>query len=333
LSVVQVRRAGIANAIAVAVIVIIVVAAGVAFYVTSSGSAGTTSSSSPTTAHSETTSLTPTTSSSATTTESTSERATSTPGVPASSTASPTTSSTLSSSSFTTTSTSTQSTYSYPSCSNETTYTSTTGSFNGFFNFSSFFSTYSEMAVEFNGTYNGYSGQVTSDYQIVYASSTTYKVSITQSTEGESVAYNAWVLKDGTPLAVDFLGKNYTGSGASTYLIAAMAAYAIVAVFGAPQYLGIFTSLGYIHSTGTSQLMIGPTPVLVTTYAANSYPLDINQCGLTTDFTAFSIQIGSVTGVTQPLLVGLNIVGTFGANGQTQSSDITLYVTSLTRSG
>jgi len=311
------RKQGIATAFAVAVIVIIVAVAGVGIYLAASGGNGTSSSSSSTVP------------------ASTSEPTLSSPSSTASTSQSVSTMSAQPTSGATTSYASTSS-YTSTSCPYSTYASTMTGYLGGSLNFSGYFAAYSQMAVEFNGTYSGYSGHVSSDYRVIYASATTYKVNISETvSEGSAqvtLTNTAWVLKNGTAIAVDSLGQNHTGFGASTYFPTVMAGYAIGAAFGSPQILGAFTSLGFVHPTGTSTIMLGPTSVTATTYAANSIPLQVNQCGVTTDFTGFSLQAGAVAGVPGILLTGLNIAGSFSANGQSESANITYHITSLTRS-
>jgi hypothetical protein len=187
------------------------------------------------------------------------------------------------------------------------------------------------MATRFNGTSNGQPYDLTSDYHVIYASTTTYKVNISLTANGYTVKYTAWVQKDGTPTAVYYSGQNYTGLYAQTYFEAAMATYSIETTFTEPQVLPALTSPLFSHQSGQATITLGPTSVLVTDYTANSLPLNINECGFSGQFTRFSVQTGVVSGNPQTLLTGLNLTGSFNSGGTSQNADLTFHITSLTK--
>ncbi len=188
------------------------------------------------------------------------------------------------------------------------------------------------MATRFNGTSGGYSYDLTSAYHVLYATATSFKVNVTSTVSGSATTYTAWVLKNGTATAVYYGGQNYTGTYAQYFFTAAMTTFLIENEYTTPQVLSALTSPLFSHVTGQETLMLGPTSVSATNYAANTIPLNINECGFTGQFTRFSVQTGVVSGEPLTLLTGLNLAGSFSSNGSTENVNLTFHITSLTKS-
>jgi len=187
------------------------------------------------------------------------------------------------------------------------------------------------MAEHFNGTENGDTFDAVYDYQVVSTTSTSYLVNLTE-TEGPAVVhYTDDVLKNGTALWVYFDGMNYTGPDAFVMYFASMAPYTIGNTFGASGIFGQLVNSSQVHETGSSILTLGPTQVNVTDYEANFLPLSQTTCNGSLYFTRFSLQVGNVTGESLPLLTGLNLAGTITSSGVTESLDISLHITSVTK--
>ncbi len=200
-----------------------------------------------------------------------------------------------------------------------------------FLNFSATFHAYSEMKVNFNETSQGTPYNVISEYQILSVSSTAYKVNITETAFGTTASYMAYVLKNGTLVSVLYQGQNYTGFYAYNFYLGAMAAFIFESTFTSPEIFASITSPLFVHETSHATIMIGPTSVLATTYVANTLPLVINECGFSANFSMFSIQTGSVTGVSVPLITAMSISGTMTSGGSSQSVDFGFQITSITK--
>jgi hypothetical protein len=228
---------------------------------------------------------------------------------------------TLSTGSTSTSSTST-------TCSSST--TTTSASSFSLSNFTSTFAAFSSMKVHLNGTFNGYSGDVTSTYEVVYASATTYKVNVNLTSGGTTADYTVWALRNGSAIAVYTNGQNYTGSYASTFYEGAMAAFLVELEFSSPQFLPAFTSGLFVHETDHYTSTLGQAQVDFTDYAPSSLPLQIDQCGVTTDFSTYMLQTGTVSGFSGTLLTNIDISGSFTANGTTENVDFGFGIISLT---
>ena len=163
---------------------------------------------------------------------------------------------------------------------------------------------------------------------MVYASSTTYKVTITSVEGAQSTTETVWVLKDGTAIAVDYSGENFTGSLAQELIVGAFSGFTLQ--IEADSQIGLYTQTSYFHSTGTSTVSIGPTQVVVTTYAANNLPETVISCGSTTTLTAYSFSVGTPQGTSTPLVAYEHFAGSDVVNGQTETFNEVLQVTSIT---
>jgi hypothetical protein len=188
------------------------------------------------------------------------------------------------------------------------------------------------MAVHFNGTENGNTFDATYDYQVVSTAATSYTVNVT-ATEGPAVVhYTDYVLKNGTVAWVYYNGQNYTGTNAFVIYFSSLAPFYLGSVFSEGGILGQLSNSNLIHVAGNGTLMLGPTQVNVTDYAPNYLPLKQTTCSESVYFTEFSLQVGNVTGESVLLLTGMNIAGTVTSAGVTESIDITLHITSVTKS-
>ncbi|MDA4137346.1 MAG: hypothetical protein OK449_10170 [Thaumarchaeota archaeon] len=191
------------------------------------------------------------------------------------------------------------------------------------------------MTVEGNGssgtsTTTPSSYNFSESYKIDYASSTTYKVTVTEVSGSTNIVTTVWILKNGTALAIAVTGdpQNITGSEAQDFIIGTFVGFTLQVQADAE--LTYYTNNGFFHSTGTSTVSIGPTNVKVTNYVANTLPETVDECGQTTTLTAFSLSVGTPSGASSPLVTYEHFAGSDVVNGQTDSFSIVLQVTSIT---
>jgi hypothetical protein len=198
-------------------------------------------------------------------------------------------------------------------------------------------SAYSAMSFQGNSTSSSSGGSASSSptsfvftesYQVVYASSTTYKVTVVAVEAGTNITETAWVLRNGTAVAVDVSGQNFTGAEAKEFIVSVFAGFTLQVQ--ADSEIGLYTSTNYFHASGTSTENIGSTQVAVTTYSANTLPETVVGCGSTSTITAFSFSVGTPKGASTPLVIYENIAGSDIVSGQTQNYEYTLQVTSIT---
>jgi len=193
------------------------------------------------------------------------------------------------------------------------------------------FSEYSEMAVRFNGTENGNTFDETYDYQVVSTTANSFEVNVTL-TEGPAlVHYTDLILKNGTAAWVYYNGQNYTGMTAVLLYYTLMSPYLLGNIFGEAGILGQLSNSSMIQTSGTGIVMLGPTQVNVTDYAADYLPLSQTTCSESVYFTRFSLQIGSVAGESVQLLTGMEITGTVTSGGVTDSISFSFHTTSVTK--
>jgi len=163
-------------------------------------------------------------------------------------------------------------------------------------------------------------------YSVAYVSSTTYKVNMEYIAK-KTLTFTAWLLKNGTTLAINVGGANITGVQASDD---AQEYFGDVAsVLGFVQDQSLYSNL--FHSNGTSTVTIGTDTLTVTNYVANTLPETVQRCnGETTVLTAYSLSEGTPSGSTYELPAYVDIAGSTTANGTTRPFAFTFQVTAFT---
>jgi len=165
----------------------------------------------------------------------------------------------------------------------------------------------------------------TFSYSVAYVTSTTYKV------DGDYVAtkshqFTAWLLKNGTALAVNFGQGNDTGAEAASDVQTYFGEFAVVQGFLQEQSL--YSNL--FRSNGTSSVTIGSQTFNVTNYVAIALPESIQLCnGETDSLTAYALSEGMPSGSTLEVPTFVDIAGTSSLNGGTPFA-FTVRITSLT---
>jgi len=144
-----------------------------------------------------------------------------------------------------------------------------------------------------------------------------------------SESETVWILKNGTAIAVNIAGQNLTGTEANSLVTGAFAGFYEEIDVGQQQsfYSG---DAQYFHSTGTASATIGSNTVTVTNYALNSLPETVNSCGTLSNYTAFTLSIGTPSGTNFPIATNLHFAGTSTVNGTPSSFDVSVQVTAFT---
>ncbi|HUI01127.1 MAG TPA: hypothetical protein VLX56_05815 [Nitrososphaerales archaeon] len=171
------------------------------------------------------------------------------------------------------------------------------------------------MKLNYNLTSGSSVENLTEAYTRIYASSTTYKVSIASVVSGHNTTATAWIQKDGTVLAIDEAGVNITGSTAQTMIVGLFAGFS--AEVQAGNELSTYTAASFFHTTGTSSVTIGSTSFKVTNWAANTLPETITSCppGTTTDLSTYKLSVGAPPGTTYQLVTLIEIAGSSTTGG------------------
>lgn len=208
----------------------------------------------------------------------------------------------------------------------------------------SLFSSYSKMGVSWSEVSTGtiYVSQtftqydtsvqgtasVAESYNVVYASSTTYKVDILENQSGNTLSATAWFLKNGTLVSYDFLGQNTTGSEASALVQGLMSPF-----FYQGEYTSLvqtITSQAAVRAVSAGDVKVGSTTVALTNYTSTSVPFTVSICGGTLTLSAFSLQTGTVQGANVQLLMTMSLSGSETYHSQTnQIVSLSVNLTSL----
>jgi hypothetical protein len=190
-------------------------------------------------------------------------------------------------------------------------------------------SAFSALELQFNGTSNGQTSSITESYSVVYASATTFKVNLNFQGNGENENSTAYILRNGTTIAISEAGYNLTSSISADMTVGLFAGFS--AEIQAANQLPTYTSNQYFKSTGTSSVTLGTNTFKVTNYVANTLPQTITPCnGSPSTLTAFNLSVGTPSGSSTKLVTYLSISGTETVAGAAQSYSETITVTSLT---
>jgi hypothetical protein len=162
----------------------------------------------------------------------------------------------------------------------------------------------------------------------VYASPTTYKVSITDVTPANTYLTTAWLLKDGTVIGLVINGHNLNASASTSF----QKYFSLwEKALGYAQLIESYTPTSYLKSTGTSTVTLGPSAFTVTNYSATSPPETIPGCnGDSTTLTAGSFSVGTPSGSSYPLVTYFDAAGSKTASGSTETFSFIGQMTSVT---
>jgi len=165
-------------------------------------------------------------------------------------------------------------------------------------------------------------------YSVAYVSSTTYKVDLTY-TATKSHQFTAWLLKNGTALAIynAQTGVNETGALASSDLQNNFGEFA--SIQGFLQEQSMYSNL--FRANGTSTVTVGNQELTVTNYVANTLPETVQLCnGETDSLTAYNLSEGTPAGASFELPVYVSLAGTSTTNGTTTPIGFTVQITAFT---
>jgi len=197
----------------------------------------------------------------------------------------------------------------------------------------SLFGSYSSMSVTFSEastgiayvsqTFTSYDtsvegvSSVSTNYSLLYTSSTTYKVAITESQGESGLNATAWVLRSGTAVAYDYLGQNITGPEATGLFDGLMTPF----FFEVESSLLVQTLTPSNNTLTAGQTMgrLGSATVSLVNYTAESLPVTIPICGGSLTLSRDTVQLGMVRSGVEPLLASLSIAGSetyFGITNQ-----------------
>ena len=306
----QTKRSAVSAIVAVVIVVILVAAAGAGIYfLTMSGGTSSTNSTTSTGGVSTTTSTTTSHSSTSTTSTNTTPSTTSTTG-------------SVSSTSTTATSSATTQTSTEFTCT--TTYTTATSTIDYTPQYIGLIQKFSSIEFTISDNNGTVTQNTTLSYQVVGSNGGVRDVNFTLFANGTPTYAEAAVdVNANTVLWVDFTGYNATGSVATSFFDDLMGFFGLQYT-----YQGLIpelTSTQYFHSTGTSSMTFGQATFDVTTWVANSLPLNVDSCGYTATLTDYTLQFGTPPGTSLTFITFMHIAET-----APQTDDITFKLVSMT---
>jgi len=164
-----------------------------------------------------------------------------------------------------------------------------------------------QISETINGTQHT---NATLSYLVTKSSGGIYTVNMTLATsETQNITYTYVVdANNNTVLSATYAGFTFYGSDAKTEFDATMSLFGLEETFGGA--ISVYTSSQYVHSTGHSSMTFGTTTFEVYTYVANSLPLAFNSCGISSDVTAFTLEVGTPPGTSLQFITYLNFAST-----------------------
>ena len=183
--------------------------------------------------------------------------------------------------------------------------------------------------MSFQGTKNGNSRTGFLSYSVVYDSPTTFKVNVNHTLNGKANSATIWIFKNGTVLAAERNGKNYTGSTASNFVLGHFSDLNILYSFATQ----VGTNSSYFHSAGNPTANIGGNSFTVTDYVANSTPETIQICNEgTAALDTYNVSLGTPAGSSLELITFADFSGTLtsSSTGTVITLDISYQLTALT---
>jgi len=189
-----------------------------------------------------------------------------------------------------------------------------------------FFSAYSSMSFGFQGSKDGVQKDLNLSYTVVSQSSTTYEVNIDYTLNGNTKAGTIWIVNNGTILAGELDGKNYTGATASTFVLDAFSDLDTIYNLA----LQSSTIPAYFHSVGTSTVTIGTNSFTVSDYVANMTPETIQGCsGSSAVVNTYNVYLGTPTGSSLELVTSANFSVALTTSSGTTTLDYEYQITAL----
>jgi hypothetical protein len=182
---------------------------------------------------------------------------------------------------------------------------------------------FSSIQFKISETGSSGSSNATFTYHVTSSTGGIYKVNlslISTSTVSLTMVVDA---NNDTVLSVTGSGYTVTGATAKVEFDSFMGLFGLQEYYGAE--LGVLTDSAYFHATGTAPMTFGQATFPVTTYEANSLPLTVNECGISSTITAYTLGVGTPTGTSLQFITYLHIVTT-----SPQSEDVTFQLVSMT---
>jgi hypothetical protein len=160
---------------------------------------------------------------------------------------------------------------------------------------------------EFNGTTTT---NATLAYQVTSSSGGIYGVNMslaTSDSSGVTVLFSV-DSNNSTVLSVTVSGFTETGAIAKEEFDSFMSLFGLQEYYGSE--LSVFTSSQYFHSTGTTSMTYGTATFPVTTYQANTLPFTVNECGVNSSLSAYTLEVGTPPGTSLNFITYFHIAET-----------------------
>jgi hypothetical protein len=153
-------------------------------------------------------------------------------------------------------------------------------------------------------------------------------VEINDTISGASSLTQAWLTSAGTVIAVNSGGANETGAQADSTLSSSAGPFLSLIMQG--QLLGVYTSSPQVRPVNQTGVMLGPTLLYITNFAATTFPAAASSCQADFTLTTFSLQATPVYATGLILVTHEHIEGTETTASGTSPVYILLQILSVT---
>jgi len=183
---------------------------------------------------------------------------------------------------------------------------------------------FSAMEFKVSGTTGTQNTNETLGYLVTSASGGIYGVNITlTSLEGNETVSFVVDSNNATVLSATISGFTFHGSAAKVDFDSFMGLFGLEETYQGA--ISVYTGPVNFHSTGTTSKTFGTATFDVTTYVANSLPLSLDTCGITSNITEYTLEVGTPLGTPLPFITYLHIAST-----SPNTEDFTFQLVSMT---
>jgi hypothetical protein len=176
---------------------------------------------------------------------------------------------------------------------------------------------------ESNGTGTG--NNETFSYAVTSSSGGIYNVNMSIVSTSVQTSFGFVIdSNNATVISVTIQGFTEHGSIAKTEFDSFMGLFGLQLTYQSE--LSVFTDSAYFHSTGTTSMTFGTVTFPVTTYSANNLPTTVNECGVTSTLTAYTLEVGTPPGTSTQFITLLHVAGTSTSGAY----DVTFQLISMT---
>jgi hypothetical protein len=184
------------------------------------------------------------------------------------------------------------------------------------------------MKISLSGTSNGKPLNLTESYNVNSKTDSKYNVSLTY-TGNVTLTVGTVLSTNGSIIGLDENGTVIPPQYLSNEVVTGIFASFIFEIDYSDSLYNYTQALSF-HATGTSTVTIGSVTIPITTWAANSLPVTVDDCSGSSTLSSFSLSEGTPAGASVPLVTYFSFAGTSTSDGTVSNVAFTIQVEGLT---